>query len=440
VPRRRGPDTAHTDDLVVIELDDEAGPPAAPDLTAAPSTPARRHVATARTRRTRIGIGLLALAVLAGATVATVTAWPGRRSADANDVPGVTHRRGRPGLPFATGSALVVADGAVLRRVDLDTGAETAARFPRFASGALQLELATRDALVVRTASQPATGAWTRFVVPADLLGAPVGVATETETLAAAADGHHVLLVHGPGRGIDELDARGHARHVTDGGGFLAFTVVGTHAGVVVGAPGSWRVFHPRDPTTPRAPSRSGSLLAVGDLSAVWAASACGPGSCPLRLTDLASGVDRPLPDAEIAAFLSSYDARDLDLGVVGRVSPDGRRLALLDAHDDLAVADLATGDLVDTRTTVLGLGSVAWSPDGATLFALAADEDRGSVVVLRPDTGDAHLLPLGLQTAVSLAVVPGPRRSPARSHVAAPATTSGPSGRSSAGTAVFAS
>jgi WD40 repeat protein len=395
VPGHRETDDA---DLVVIELDEVT--PSGPDRPPAPGRDA------ARGGRPRLVAVVVVLALVFGAVVTTVARH--HHGTHRNTATTVVHRGTHPLLPYITGTSLVVADGTALRRVDLDTGDDTTARFPQFASGALQLELATSDALVVRTAAQQ-TSPFSRFVVPADLGTPPVGVATERQMLAAAPDDRHVLRLDDLVPRVDELDAQGRARIIRANVGMSALAVVGTHAGLLFVSPGSWVLLDPTsappsEPTVHRA-----SLVAAGPATAVAAASSCTATMCPVQAVDLATGTARAVPDHGLGALLASYGGHGLDLGLVGRVSPDGRRLAVVGTDDRLLVVDLVTGAATATHLSTLGLGSIAWSPDGRTLFALAGEGDRGAIAAYRTDTARVELLHVGLRQAASLVAVPSP-------------------------------
>lgn len=421
MPRHR---EADDDDLVVIALDDPE--PAAGSAAATPPDANGRGPQRGR-RRTRTVALIVSIAVLAAGALSTAAL--GHDRGTRRDARRATGRSRGALLPFATGTSLVLGAGDTLRHVDVDTGAGRTVAFPELAGSGVQVELATSHALVVRASSTDARGR-ADYVLPADLSASPVAIASDADTLVPAVDDRDILRVSAHGRRMDEVDARGRSRSVPGSLLTAATVVAGLPTGLAMSFDGHWVLAAQNGSILGHI--HDGRMLATGGLRVVSAAPTCGTGTCTVYVTDLYTGNDDVIPEQGLGAVVDRQLARVSpdDLDPLGRVSPDGRWLALLDADDMLDVVDLYSGDVFETHVATLGLGSVAWAPDGGTLFALPSAEHRGSVAVYRPDSGDMRFLRLGARDASSLVAVPGPRRGPDPTRdQPRPTTTSTPTG-----------
>ncbi|HEX4778658.1 MAG TPA: hypothetical protein VFW74_17930 [Acidimicrobiia bacterium] len=395
----RGARDGEDDDLVVIEVDDEPAP--------APGPPPGLTTARA-SRRTRI------VAIAAVGVVVVVAAFATIRVRD---------RAHHALLPFATGTALVTANGARLHRVDVDTGVERSARYDVFRPPATTLMLATRDAVVVALASPQNSPVLSTYLVSADLHGVPMPIATSADQVVVSADGRRLIVGKDRSNLLVEVDGRGHL--VVEPGGEASYgTPIAALPGGIVTE--GWTFQTTTGDTTV---VREGRVVATGGTRVAWMR-ACDAARCPLLVTDVRTGRERSFAEPALAPLLSPYfvtGIADVSMGgeLLGRVSPDGRHLVVVGPDRSVVLVDLDTGAARRVRTTASDLHAVAWSPDGRTLFALDAASHRPRLVAIVPETGATHTLDVPVAPGTSsLLAVPGPRHGARRAVAAAPTTT----------------
>jgi hypothetical protein len=260
----------------------------------------------------------------------------------------------------------------------------------------------------------PELGVRTQFYRLADGASSATRLPVTADWVVAAGDDTRLWLVDFLGRpdpasdqlpaqAIQQVDLTGHPHtpryHVP--AGYAAMQGVGGGLLLLVLAgPGPvdssrFALWHPRSGRVLR---RFDRVLAATATTVAWVAGACGAKSCPVQLSDLASG-----SDTQVAAppGMSAY---------TGAFRPDGRYLAVVFVSGDatapappatpvrVGVIDAATGRLLAVSGAVMVGGGgdfwlrVTWSPDGAWLLLSAPAGQHPQLAAWRPGDTVFHV------------------------------------------------
>jgi hypothetical protein len=259
----------------------------------------------------------------------------------------------------------------------------------------------------------PELGVRTQFYRLADGASSATRLPVTADWVVAAGDDTRLWLVDFLGRpdpasdqlpaqAIQQVDLTGHPHtpryHVP--AGYAAMQGVGGGLLLLVLAgPGPvdssrFALWHPRSGRVLR---RYDRVLAATATTIAWVAGTCGPKSCPVHLSDLASGSDTQLT---APPGMSAY---------TGAFRPDGRDLAVVFGGGDptggppappvrVGVIDAATGRLLAVSGAVMvgGGGSfwlaVTWSPDGAWLLLSTPTGQHPQLAAWRPGDTVFHV------------------------------------------------
>jgi hypothetical protein len=372
------------DTIVVVDLDDGSDEqrldPAAQlrareerfaDLGANLGTVPRR-VHGDRSWRTPVTLLAVLVAML------TLTALTGPSDADV--------ATGAPPRPAATlgqltertRTTLLLLGSGTASELDVDRRRIHAATLPGLPTGELRAVITRGDSLVLQVDHNA-------FAVPRSRRRPAVALGPADSVIAAATD-DRVWLVTYPAAGISrarEIGLDGVETQVARDVDGAAVIVAAVDRGLVVATqPDSagrrpLEVHDPRDGSIVRTVTRRGIVLAARHDRVVWQAPDCR--GCPIEVTDVRTGQQRPLRRAATAGATVHTAA----------FSPDGRTLALFESAADRPGVRVVLVDVGRGSTTSADVGSVSptsaavvWSASGRWLFFGAGN----GIVAVRRD------------------------------------------------------